>query len=77
MWDYTDRQDPTRISSDELKKTKIDDGVRAVTKLKKSIVPKVFVTAVFSKLNPCTEIWQPCSRLDFQSSINLPSNFDN
>jgi tRNA A37 threonylcarbamoyladenosine dehydratase len=58
MWDYTDRQDPTQISSDELKKTEIDDGVRAITKLKKkSIVPKVFGTAVFSKLNPRTEVW--------------------
>jgi hypothetical protein len=57
MWDYTDRQDPTRISSDELKETKIDDGVRVVTKLKKkSIVPKVFGTAAFSKLNPRTEV---------------------
>jgi hypothetical protein len=57
MWDYTDRQDPTRISSDELKETKIDDGVRVVTKLKKkSIVPKVFGTATFSKLNPRTEV---------------------
>jgi hypothetical protein len=57
MWDYTDRQDPTRISSNELKETKIDDGVRAITKLKKkSIVPKVFGTVAFSKLNPRTEV---------------------
>jgi hypothetical protein len=57
MWDYTDRQDSTRISSDELKEAEIDDGVRAVTKLKKkSIVPKVF-TVAFSKLNARTEVW--------------------
>jgi hypothetical protein len=57
MWDYTDRQDSTRISSDELKETEIDDGVRAVTKLKKKlIVPKVFGTVAFSKLNPRTEV---------------------
>jgi hypothetical protein len=41
MWDYTDRQHPTRISPDELKESEIDDSVRAITKLKKkSIVPK-------------------------------------
>jgi hypothetical protein len=57
MWDYTDRQDSTRISSDELKEIEIDDGVRAVTKLKKnSIVPKAFGTTAFSKLNPHTEV---------------------
>jgi hypothetical protein len=57
MWDYTDRQDSTRISPDELKEADIDDSVRAVTKLKKkSFVPKVFGTAAFSKLNPCTEV---------------------
>jgi hypothetical protein len=56
MWDYTDRQDSTRISPDELKESEIDDGVRAVTKLKKSIVPKVFGIAAFSKLNPRTEV---------------------
>jgi hypothetical protein len=57
MWDYTDRQVPTRVSSDELKETNIVDGVRAVTKLKKkSIMPKVFGIAAFSKLNPHTEV---------------------
>jgi hypothetical protein len=57
MWDYTDRQDPTRITSDKLKETEIDDSVCAVTKLKKkSIVPKVFGTVAFSKLNPRTEV---------------------
>jgi hypothetical protein len=39
-----------RISSDKLKEAEIDDGVRAVTSLKKkSIVPKVFGTEAFSK----------------------------
>jgi hypothetical protein len=57
MWDYTDRQDSTRISPDELKEADIDDSVRAVMKLKKkSFVPKVFSTAAFSKLNPRTEV---------------------
>jgi hypothetical protein len=57
MWDYTDRQDPTRFSSDELKEAKIDDGVRVVTNLKKkSIVSKVFGTEAFSKSNPRTEV---------------------
>jgi hypothetical protein len=57
MWDYTDRQDSTRISSDELRETEIDDGVCVVTKLKKkSIMPKVFGAVAFSKLNPRTEV---------------------
>jgi hypothetical protein len=57
MWDYTDRQDLTRISSDELKEAEIDDSVHAVTKLKKkSFVPKVFGTVAFNKLNPRTEV---------------------
>jgi hypothetical protein len=30
MWDYTDRQDPMRISFDKLKEAEIDDGVYAV-----------------------------------------------
>jgi hypothetical protein len=57
MWDYTDHHEWTQISSDELKEIEIDDGVRAVTKLnKKSIVPKIFGIAAFSKLNPRTEV---------------------
>jgi hypothetical protein len=57
QWDYTDRQDSTRISPDELKEAEIDDNVRAITKLKKkSFMPKVFGTAAFSKLNPRTEV---------------------
>jgi hypothetical protein len=36
MWDYTDRRDPTRISSDELKEAEIDDdSVCAITNIKK------------------------------------------
>jgi hypothetical protein len=35
MWEYTDRRDPTRMSSDELKEVEINDGVRAVTNIKK------------------------------------------
>jgi hypothetical protein len=35
MWEYTDRRDLTRMSSDELKEVEIDDGVRAVTNIKK------------------------------------------
>jgi hypothetical protein len=57
MWDYTDRQDSMRISPDKLKESEIDDGVCAVTKLKKkSIVLKVFGIVAFSKLNPRTEV---------------------
>jgi hypothetical protein len=57
MWDYTDRRDSTRISSDELKEAEIDDGVRVVTNLKKkSIVPKVFGVVAFSKSHPRTEV---------------------
>jgi hypothetical protein len=71
MWDYTDRQDSTRISPDELKESKIDDGVRAVTKLKKkSIMPKVFGIAAFSKLNPRTEVllsWTTSICFDFDA----------
>jgi hypothetical protein len=57
MWDYTDRRDPTQISSDELKEAEIDDGVHAVTSLKKkSVVPKVFGAVAFSKSHPRTEV---------------------
>jgi hypothetical protein len=56
MWDYTDRRDPTRVSSDELKEAEIDDGVRTVTNLKKkSIVPKIFGAVAFSKPHPRTK----------------------
>jgi hypothetical protein len=61
MWDYSDRRDPTRISSDELKEAEIDDGVHAVTNLKnKSTVPKIFGIVAFSKSHPQTEICFPC-----------------
>jgi hypothetical protein len=53
MWDYTDRRDPTQISSDELKEAEIDDGVHAVTSLKKkSVVPKVFGAVAFRSRTP-------------------------
>jgi hypothetical protein len=61
MWDYTDHRDPTRISSDKLKEAEIDDGVCAVTSLKKkSIVPKIFGTVAFSKSHPRTEVRLSC-----------------
>jgi hypothetical protein len=57
MWDYTDRRDLTRYSSDELKEVEIDDGVCAVTSLtKKSPVPKTFGTEAFSKSHPRIEV---------------------
>jgi hypothetical protein len=53
MWDYIDRRDPTRVSSDKLKEAEVDDGVRAVTNLKKtSTVPKIFGVVAFSKSHP-------------------------
>jgi hypothetical protein len=61
MWDYTDRRDPTCVSSDELKEAEIDDGVRAVTNLKKkSIVRKIFGGVAFSKSHPRTEVRLLC-----------------
>jgi hypothetical protein len=57
MWDYTDRQDPTWFSSDELKEVEIDDGVCAITSLnKKSFLPKIFGMKAFSKSHPRTEV---------------------
>jgi hypothetical protein len=58
MWDYTDRQDPTRISSDELREAEIDDSVRAVTNIKKkAFMMKIFGAVAFSKSFPCTEVY--------------------
>jgi hypothetical protein len=58
MWDYTDRRDPTQISSDELREVEIDDSVRAVTNIKKkAFVPKIFGAVAFSKTFPCTEVY--------------------
>jgi hypothetical protein len=37
MWDYLGRRDPTRLSSDELKEIKINDGVRTVSVLTKKV----------------------------------------
>jgi hypothetical protein len=57
MWDYTDRRDSTRFSTDKLREAEIDDGVRAVTSLtKKTTVPKNFGTEAFSKSHPRTEV---------------------
>jgi hypothetical protein len=57
MWDYTDRRDLTRISSEELKEAEIDDSVRAVTNIKKkSIMPKFFGAVAFSKSFLRTEV---------------------
>jgi hypothetical protein len=61
MRDYTDRRDPTRVSSNELKEAEINDGVRAITNLKKkSIVPNIFYTVAFSKSHPRTEVRLLC-----------------
>jgi hypothetical protein len=57
MWDHSDRQDLTRISSDELREAEIDECVRTVTNIKKkSPVPKVFGAVAFSKAFPRTEV---------------------
>jgi hypothetical protein len=57
MWEYTDRRDPTRMTSDEVKENEIDDGVRTVTKIKKkSVMPKNFGAVAFSKSFPRTEV---------------------
>jgi hypothetical protein len=57
MWEYTDRRDPTRISSDELREAENDDSVRAVTNIKKKVfVPKIFGAVAFSKTFPRTEV---------------------
>jgi hypothetical protein len=57
MWEYTDRRDPIRMTSDELKEVKIDDGVRTVTKIKKkAVVQKNFGAVAFSKSFPRTEV---------------------
>jgi hypothetical protein len=57
MWEYTDRRDPTRMTSNELKEIEIDDGVRAVTKIKKkAVVQKNFGVVAFSKSFPRTEV---------------------
>jgi hypothetical protein len=57
MWDYSDRQDSTRISQDELHEAEIDECVCAVTNIKKkSTVPKAFGVVAFSKAFPCTEV---------------------
>jgi hypothetical protein len=45
------------MSSDELKEAEIDDGVRAVTNIKKkAFVQKIFGAVAFSKAFPRTEV---------------------
>jgi hypothetical protein len=57
MWDYSDHQDSTRISQDELHKAEIDECVRTVTNIKKkAAVPKAFGAVAFSKAFPHTEV---------------------
>jgi hypothetical protein len=57
MWDYSDRRDSTRISSDELHEAEIDKCVRTITNIKKkSPVLKAFGTVAFSKAFPRTEV---------------------
>jgi hypothetical protein len=57
MWDYSDRWDSTRISSDELREAEIDECMRAITNIKKkSHVPKFFSAVAFSKAFPRTEV---------------------
>jgi hypothetical protein len=61
MWDYAGHRDPTQFSSDELREAEIDDGVHAVTYLKKkSTVPKIFGMKAFSKAHPRTEVCIMC-----------------
>jgi hypothetical protein len=58
MWDYTDHQDLTQISSDELKEAEINDSVHAVTNIKKkAFVPKIFGVVAFSKTFPRTDVY--------------------
>jgi hypothetical protein len=76
MRDYTDHQDSTRISPDELKEAEIDDSVHAVTKLKKkSFMPKFFSTAAFCKLKPRTEVCQFLWLLEFSAFDNFLVEF--
>jgi hypothetical protein len=57
MWDYTDRRDPTRISSDELREAEINDSVRTVTNIKKkAFMLKIFGVVAFSKTFPRTKV---------------------
>jgi hypothetical protein len=57
MWEYTVRRDLTRMSSDELKEVEIDDGVHAVTNIKKkAFVQKIFGAMAFSKAFTRTEV---------------------
>jgi hypothetical protein len=71
MWDYTDRRDSTRLTSDELKEAEIDDGVRTVTSLtKKTAVPKNLGTEAFSKSHPRTEVCVSFYPIEFLQCLN-------
>jgi hypothetical protein len=66
MWDYTGHRDPTQFSSDDLREAEIDDGVRAITSLKKKLtMPKIFGTEAFSKSHPRTEVCIMCLLTSF------------
>jgi hypothetical protein len=57
MWDYSDRRDLTRISSDELREAEIDECVHAIMNIKKkSPVLKIFGAVACNKAFPCTEV---------------------
>jgi hypothetical protein len=58
MWDYSDRQDLTQISQDELHEVEIHECVRAITNIKKkSPMPKAFGAVAFSKVFPRPEVY--------------------
>jgi hypothetical protein len=72
MWDYTDRQDLTRISPDELHEAKIDDSVRAITNIKKkSFMLKIFGAVAFSKAFPRIEVRSLSLAKHFLFIVNL------
>jgi hypothetical protein len=71
MWDYTDRRDSTRFTSDELKEAKIDDGVRTVTSLtKKMAMPKNLGAEAFSKSRPRIEVCVSFCPIEFLQCLN-------
>jgi hypothetical protein len=57
MWDYSGREDSTRISQEELQEAKIDERVRSITNIKKKDpVLKIFGAVAFSKAFPRTKV---------------------
>jgi hypothetical protein len=71
MWEYTNRRDPTRLSSDELREAEIDDSVSAVSNIKKKVfVAKIFGAVAFSKTFPAPRYTLCLSRMFlFYSSL--------